>query len=279
MRDTPADLASGTAPLRRGAVIASVTALTQGSSRGRIGATAFEIAVPLYLTVLLWRGLYAGQQEVAGVTHDQAVTYAVIAALLTYLRVGNRAWVRDAMVQHIRLGTIVYWFLWPMKPAVYHAIRGAGDLAFASLWVIPSYLICLVTGAIVPPVDGVAALSSTIAFLLGQVVVYLIWLLLDLICFWTLVNEQILQMVSFVQALLSGGFAPLWFFPEWFQMLSVALPFHCIVNIPMSIYIGQATGGSVALLLLQQVAWCLVLGMAGTVLWRRAAGRLEVHGG
>lgn len=35
-------------------------------------------------------------------------------------------------------------------------------------------------------------------------IVYLIALLLDLVCFWTLVNEQILQMVSFVQALLSG---------------------------------------------------------------------------
>lgn len=130
--------------VRRGWVIGGVTAATLGSSRGRILSTAVEIALPLYLTVLLWRGLYAGQQEVAGVTHDQAVTYAVIAALLTYLRIGNRALVRDAMIQHIRQGTIVYWFLWPMRPAAYHLVRGVGDLAYAMVWVIPAYLICLV---------------------------------------------------------------------------------------------------------------------------------------
>lgn len=265
--------------VRRAWVIGSVTAITLGASRGRIGSTAFEIALPLYLTVLLWRGLYARQQEVAGVTHDQAVTYAVIAALLTYLRVGNRAWVRDAVVQHVRLGTVVYWFLWPMRPATYHALRGAGDLAYALLWMIPAYLICLLAGAIVAPVDGVAALTAGLSFLLGQVIVYLVGLLLDLVCFWTLVNEQILQMVAIVQALLSGGFAPLWFFPEWFQLLSLALPFYCIVNVPMSIYVGHATGVRTLLLLGQQGVWCLVLGAVALVLWRRAAARLEVQGG
>lgn len=265
--------------LRRGWAIGSVTAVTQGSSRGRIGSTAFELALPLYLTVLLWRGLYAGQQEVAGVTHDQAVTYAVIAALLTYLRVGNRAWARDATVQHIRLGTVLYWFLWPMRPAVYHALRGAGDLAYALLWVLPAYLICLLAGAIAAPVDGAASIASGVSFALGQLIVYLIGLLLDLVCFWTLVNEQILQMVAFVQALLSGGFAPLWFFPEWFQVLSLALPFHCIVNVPISIYVGQATGAAILLLLGQQLGWCLLLGAVALALWRRAADRLEVQGG
>ena len=51
------------------------------------------------------------------------------------------------------------------------------------------------------------------------------------------------------------------------------------MNVPMSIYVGQATGGAAFLLLGQQLAWCLVLAAIALVLWRRAAARLEVQGG
>lgn len=117
------------------------------------------------------------------------------------------------------------------------------------------------------------------SILLGQVVVYLVGLLLDLLCFWTLVNDQIIRVVLFVQALLSGGFAPLWFFPDWFQSASRLLPFASVVNLPMGIYSGRTHGWEVAVALGEQLAWCAGLGVLARVVWSRAVLRVDALGG
>jgi len=270
---------AGIIAVRRAVGIGAVTAMNEASSLGKMWSTALQIALPLCVTVLLWRGLYAATPVVAGVPHDQAVTYAVLAALLTYLRTANRTWFRDAVVQHVHTGTIVYWFLRPISPARYHLLRAAGDLAYSLAWVLPAYAVCLATGAVTGPADPVAGAWAAVSFIFGQVIVYLIGLLLDLSCFWTLVNEQIIRMVGFIQTLLSGGFAPLWFFPDWFQTLSQLLPFQAIVNIPMSVYTGRIHGEALWWNLALQSFWCVLLGVAAAVLWPRAASRLEVQGG
>jgi ABC-2 type transport system permease protein len=265
--------------IRRAARVAAVTAYGQLSSRSRLGSAVLSIAIPLLLTIPLWNGLYAHTESVAGVTRTQAVTYAVVAALATTLRVDRRIEVRDAVVQHVRLGTIAYWFVWPISPARYYVIRAAGDLAYAAAWASAGFLVCLSLDVIDRPASLTAGSLALISAALGQVVIFLLALLLDQCCFWTTMNERIIRVVRFFQTLLTGGFVPLYFFPAWFQQLGHVLPFEAVISTPLSIYLGRAHGAAAAVAVSRQVAWCLALSAIGLMLWRRIPARLEVQGG
>ncbi|MEV0389005.1 ABC-2 family transporter protein [Nonomuraea sp. NPDC050643] len=259
--------------------MARVTAVTEMQSAGRVAGTALRSIIGIFLVAVLWGALYMHTPNAAGVSRGQAMTYAVVAAMLTYLRAGDRMAVNDALVQHVYGGTLIYWFLRPMPPRRYYFVRACGDLGYGMAWAATGFSACLALGVIEPPVSFAAGGAFAISLFLGQVITYQLMLLVDLVCFWTVVNQQVVMLLMFAQTLLSGGFAPLWFFPDWFQALSSALPFQGIISIPISLYTGRIPVGHAARELAVQAAWCSGLGLATRLIWRKAAKRVQVHGG
>jgi ABC-2 type transport system permease protein len=157
-------------------------------------------------------------------------------------------------------------------------VRGVGELAYGYVWLIAGYVICRAVGVVTPPARG-AALASLISLLLADAIFYQVNLLLDLLCFWTVVNQSAMQIMFFIQTLLAGGFAPLWFFPHWFITLSGLLPFQGMLNTPMSIYVGRIPASHAAVDLGIQLGWAIGLAVASRWLWRHAARRVTVQGG
>jgi ABC-2 type transport system permease protein len=72
---------------------------------------------------------------------------------------------------------------------------------------------------------------------------------------------------------------PLTFFPDWLETIAQALPFQGIVYIPAAIYLGRVQGEEALRLVSLQLAWVLVLWVAGRLLWRRGIRQVTVHGG
>jgi ABC-2 type transport system permease protein len=108
---------------------------------------------------------------------------------------------------------------------------------------------------------------------------YYLALLIDLLCFWTVKNEAGLLILVFAQNLLSGVFAPLWYFPDWFRTMSAFLPFQATLNTPLSLYIGRIPPSSALRELGLQVVWVILLAVLSRLLWRRAADRVVSQGG
>ena len=106
-----------------------------------------------------------------------------------------------------------------------------------------------------------------------------VMLVIDQMCFWTLRNGAAMLILIFAQNLLSGVYAPLWFFPDWFITLSGFLPFQATLSVPLSIYIGRIplsdAGGQLAI----QAGWAVALTLFTRFLWRRAARRVISQGG
>ncbi|GAA2424705.1 ABC-2 family transporter protein [Streptomyces macrosporus] len=257
-----------------------ITPLGELLSPPRITATALRLAVQVFLVVCLWRGLYARTDgAVAGLDEEQAVGYAVLVVLLTRVRELDRHAGRDTVLQHLHHGTIVYWFLRPLSPRRYHALRALGDQLYGFAWVAVGYLICRAVGVLPPPASAAAGAAFLAGTLLGQLVLYRVMLLVDLLCFWTLRDGAALQIVQFVQNLLSGAFAPLWFFPEWFRVMNAFLPFQATLNTPLSLYIGRIPPAQAPGELLVQTAWAVGLAVLTRWLWHRAALRVVSQGG
>lgn len=258
---------------------ARITPLGEVLQPGRITGTAVRLAVQIFLVTFLWRALYTGVESSAGLNQDQAVTYAVLAVLCLQIRGLNRAISWDGLLQHVREGSILYWFMRPVPPWRYYLIRAVGDQAYGFVWLLAGYAICLAAGLVAPPASASAAAASAVSLLLGQVTMYYLLLVVDLLCFWTIKNQSAIEILGFAQNLLSGVFAPLWYFPGWFIALSAVLPFQGTLHVPLSLYIGRIPVGRAPVEIAVQVGWCLLLAALTRLMWRRAAERVTVQGG
>lgn len=258
---------------------ARITALSDLSSPGRITAHAIRLTIQLVLVVYLWRALYSHAGITAGLTKTMAVSYAVLAVLVLRIRRADRFSARDMVLQHLQYGTIVYWFLRPMSPPRYSLWRAVGEQAYGFLWAAVGYLACLAAGVLAPPASLGAATASAVTFLLGQSLLYYLALLTDLMCFWTVKNAAVVSILMFAQNLLSGGYAPLWYFPGWFRASSAALPFQYTIGVPLSFYVGRIPLADLPEQLTVAAGWVAGLAILTRFLWRRAAQRISAQGG
>jgi len=259
-------------------LVGRVTPLGEVLAGGRVATKAVQIAVAVFLSVVLWRALYAGTASKAGLDREQAVTYAVLGTVLVSTRF-TMSWLNgDTVLQRMQQGTILFWFLRPMSARRYYFVRGLGELGYAQVWLAVTVLVCLPLGVIQHPDPG-SLPAFVVSLLLGTAIFYELNLVLDLLCFWTVMNQSAVQIMFFVQTLLSGGFAPLWFFPDWFRTVSLLLPFQGTLNVPVSIYVGRLPASQIAGSLALQVGWVVGLWLFNRWLWERASRRVTVQGG
>ncbi|MFF4501687.1 ABC transporter permease [Streptomyces sp. NPDC001401] len=258
---------------------ARVTPLSELHAPPRMTAVLVRLAVQVVLVASLWNGLYAHTGITAGMSREQAVTYAVLAVLALRLRELDQGTGRDAVQQHMHFGTIVYWYLRPLSPQRYHVLRALGEQIYGFAWALGGYLVCLAFGVVEPPTSAATAGVFALSLVLGQWVLYYVMLLIDQLCFWTLRNGAALLILLFAQKLLAGMYAPLWFFPDWFITLSGFLPFQATLSVPLSIYVGRTELPDAGVQLLIQAAWIVVLALFTRWVWRRAARRVVSQGG
>jgi ABC-2 type transport system permease protein len=259
--------------------VARVTPLGELSAPPRMTGVALRLLVQVVLVASLWHGLYSHTGTTAGLDESQAVTYAVLAVLASRLRELDQFAGRDTVIQHMHFGTIVYWYLRPLPPHRYYALRALGEQLYGFAWALGGYLICLAAGVVEPPGSAAVAGVFLLSLLLGQWVLHYIMLATDQWCFWALRNNSAILIIIFAQNLLSGVYAPLWFFPDWFVTMSGFLPFQATLNVPLSIYVGRIPLSDAAGQLAVQAGWVVVLALFTRFLWRRAALRVVSQGG
>jgi ABC-2 type transport system permease protein len=259
--------------------VARVTPLGELHTPPRMTAVLHRLTVQVVLVASLWRGLYAHTGTTAGLSRDQAVTYAVLAVLASRLRELDQYAGRDTVIQHMQYGTILYWYLRPLPPQRYYALRALGEQLYGFAWALGGYAVCLAAGVVEPPRSAAVAAVFVLSLLLGQWVLYYVMLVTDQWCFWALRNNAAVMILIFAQNLLSGVYAPLWFFPDWFVTLSTFMPFQATLSVPLSLYIGRIPLSDAAGQLAIQAAWVVILALFTRFLWHRAARRVISQGG
>jgi ABC-2 type transport system permease protein len=256
-----------------------VTVITELTQPVRYVTQLTMVVTQLALTHWLWRALYAGVKVSAGLDATQATSYALLGVLYVQLRFVDRWSNGDTMVQLMFEGTIAYWFIRPVSPRRWYLIRMCGDLGYGAAWGLVAYLACRAAGAIAGPPSLAAGGAALLTLALGLVITYYLQVIVDLMCFWSTVNDNAVVAVQFTSTLLSGAFAPLWFFPGWFQRANDFLPFQSTLNTPLSLYVGRLPVSALPGQLAVQAGWCASLALFTWWLWRRAAARVTVLGG
>lgn len=137
---------------------ARVTPLGELHTPPRMTAVVLRLTVQVVLVASLWHGLYTRTGTTAGLGRDQAVSYAVLAVLASRLRELDQYAGRDTVLQHMHFGTIVHWYLRPLPPQRYYALRALGEQLYGLAWALGGYAVCLAAGVVEPP--GSAAVAG-----------------------------------------------------------------------------------------------------------------------
>ena len=77
---------------------------------------------------------------------------------------------------------------------------------------------------------------------------------------------------------LGGMLVPLEVFPEWFKNISHALPFSYVAYYPAKLFVNFTTSAYFDVLL-RQLGWLLVIGIATTILFKLGIKKVSINGG
>jgi ABC-2 type transport system permease protein len=230
-----------------------------------------------FMQAYILLALFRHRAEIGGYDASDTVTYvwltqAMIAAVQIF------GWTDLAL--RIRSGDIVTDLSRPVHP-----LRAglSFDLGRALYHTVFRGLPPLVLGAFVfdltAPSNPLVWLAFVLSVVLAVVLSYGFRFLYNLSSFWLLDYRGPLLLSVTVALFFSGFVIPVRFFPNWLETAAHATPFPALVQLPVDLFVGKATGWEIASTLAIQLGWAA--GMLGLCLAVFSAGtrKLVVQGG
>ena len=243
--------------------------------------TLFANLIYLVLVYFLWKAIYAsaGTDVVNGMTFTDTMIYLILAtALFNFLEM----FVVWDMSRSIQSGKIILDLLKPMRFREYTfwSYSGSHVVLFA-LTFIPTFIVVLiVTHGAIPM--GLNLLWFAVATVLALIVNFSMEMIVATICLYTESTWGINIVKETIVLLLSGASIPLAFFPEGLRQVVDYLPFRAVYDIPLTILLEKNDTNTIEGLLPMfglQLAWAVILTLAGTLFWNHSVKKITVNGG
>ncbi len=243
--------------------------------------TLFANLIYLVLVYFLWKAIYAsaGTDVVNGMTFTDTMIYLILAtAIFNFLEM----FVVWDMSRSIQSGKIILDLLKPMRFREYTFWSYSGShVVLFVLTFIPTFLVVLiVTHGAIP--TGINLLWFAVATVMALIVNFSMEMIVATICLYTESTWGINIVKETIVLLLSGASIPLAFFPEALRQVVDYLPFRAVYDIPLTILLEKNDTNTIEGLLPMfglQLAWALLLTLAGTLFWNYSVKRITVNGG
>lgn len=129
------------------------------------------------------------------------------------------------------------------------------------------------------PTDAVSIVLLPLSIALAVAVSFACRFLVNLSAFWIVEVRGPVLVYVLISGMLGGHLIPVQLFPQWLQVLAYATPFPSIVQSPVDLVTGLATGWRAVVLVAVQLAWACALLAVGRLTLGRATRRLVVQGG
>ena len=267
--------------------VRKITALTRAgvieSMQFRLGTfvTLFGNLIYLALVYFLWKAIYdsSASNVVNGMTFYDTMIYLILAtAIFNFLEM----FIVWDMSRAIQSGEIIMHLLKPMKYRLYTfwSYSGSHVISFFLTFVPTFVVVGIITKGAVPM--GWNLLFFVVSLVLALIINFNIEMLVAPICLYTESTWGINIVKETIVLLLSGATIPLAFFPEGLRRVVEYLPFRAVYDIPLTILLKKNGTDSLEGLLPAlgiQLAWCIVLTIAGNLFWNHAVKRITVNGG
>ena len=220
----------------------------------------------------LFLGFYGEESTVSGWSQQDALAFVWLMPLLIF------GWYELALT--IRSGDVISDLSKPFDYYGFWLARDAGRAVYHTLFrSVPTLLIGLILFQFALAADPLRWLAFLGSLALAVWISFGMRFLANIAAFWLLDYRGPAMALMFANGLLSGLLVPLNFWPEWAEAVVRMLPFAGLVQIPVDVILGKATGAELAAALLFQLGWGVALMLAGRLVLGMAVRKVIVQGG
>ena len=232
-----------------------------------------------FLQAYILLAVYEHRTEIGGYDVRAAVTYVWLTqGLLSVVASFGPSWWE--LARRVRSGDIAVDLGRPLDLQRTQLAYDLGRAAYQMVYrAVPPFVLGAVLFEVVIPGDVLrwAAFAASVALAVG--VRFAIRFLVSLASYWLTDYRATMLLAMIVSHLLSGLIMPLAFFPEPFDEVARALPFASMLQLPVDIFVGAASGVEMLAVLAIQVFWVVVLFALGRAVLGAGTRRLVVQGG
>lgn len=262
--------------MRKGRAIFASRFSLMSAYRAEIIIWMLSGTIPLIM-MAVWIGkAHAGGGAVGGFAPADFAAYFLAAWLSQQMVVAWVSWVLD---DHIRQGTLSPKLMRPLDPVWEFLTEHVAERIVR----LPFVLLVLAGGALLVPgtqltPDVQHALAYVPCILLAFTIRFLIAYCIGLLAFWFDQAIAIDEFYFVISVFLSGGFAPLEFYPPALQAVVQWTPFPYVIYHPVRVLTGSAEGTEILRIMAAQILWIVVFGLLRHALWRRGLVRYGAVG-
>lgn len=232
--------------------------------------------VEVVVYIFVWQAIYNQTGNAGGFTIEQMVTYYILVVTLSPFVTWG---INEVMAHSIRNGKINKELLNPITYFEYYFGVNLGELGFALIVGIATFIIGSIFWNVVFPINIVNFILFIIIILLGIPITFLLQMIVGITGFYTnsIWGMQILR--KSVISIFSGMIAPITLFPNWFQNLANILPFKELIYTPINIWLGQVPINEIYFIIIKQVIWVIILYIIAKIFFNHAVKKITINGG
>ena len=230
----------------------------------------------------LWRTIYANNSGAGGhngFTLAQMVFYYILVAVVdVFTAVNEDDW---QIAADIREGNISQFLLKPVDYLWYRlCLFFSGRVTFIMMAGVPLavFVFCF-RNYFVGPASGNALAAFICSLVLTALLQFFLSYSMALLAFWVLEISTFIFILFAFEYLASGHLFPLDMLPPTLQHILAFTPFPSMLYVPIGIYMGKISGNGVALGLLTQLFWVVVMYALARFMWRRGIRKYAAFGG
>ena len=247
--------------------------------------------LPMVTTILLWKAIYQGADEVAGSTKAAlggasiTFTYKEMIAYLLLTQISrlfsSMPGLAGGIAKEIREGTLKRYLLQPMDMIGYLlTYRIAHKSAYIIMSFFPYVLLFWICHEYFEGFpDPVTFTGFVISLILGFLVGFFFEACVGMVGFWFLEVTSLLYIVMTLNFFISGHMLPLDLLPEPWAGLLKAMPFQYMAYFPAVVFLGKVKGLTLLFHLVIELLWAVFFMLLARGLYRLGLRRYSAFGG
>lgn len=225
--------------------------------------------------LFIWIIIFGERQSIGGFSLAETITYFVGTGMISNI---TYSWVANDLEDDVRTGNLSSIIIKPISYPLARIMSVMAEKPIDTLVRLVVYLAVafFFSNKIILDKDPFSLFLVFVSIVFAYLISHLISFCLGCLAFWTTsVKRGLSGLLRTFTNIFAGGYAPLTFFPLWFQRVAKFLPFGYTRYFPMLIYLRKIETAEIFLGIGVQLVWVLFLYFLGRLLWRQGVKRYE----
>lgn len=232
--------------------------------------------VEVVVYIFVWYAIYNQTGQIDGFAINEIATYYILVVTLAPMSLWG---INEDIAYSIRKGYISRELLNPISYFTYYFGKDIGEMGFALLTGICTFIICNIFWTVLMPVNIWAFLGFICIILLNIPISYFLQMIVGTCGFYTNATWGMQILRKSIISIFSGLIAPLTMFPEAFQKIANILPFKEFFYTPINIYLGKIQGIEILGIIGKQLIWAIIMYAVAKVFFNKAVKKITINGG